>query len=144
MTAARTARRRALEISAASTSVTRHVTKTGRSLPIGRTTRKNKAVKRPKARPLPFYLQCHPQRRDPLPLHPECATFTLPRGHLYNVIPMMGVLFAVGYGLSEARDRVEIVVEGCGTWYASDTLHAFEWKQAAEREGYKVAVYVNR
>lgn len=121
-----------------------HVTRTGRSVPIGRTTRRNKEVKRPAVKPLPFHLQCHPQKRDRLPIHPDCKTSSLPTGYLFNASPCMGLLFGTGYGL-DAKGPVRVVVADHGTWYARDVLYAFQWKQAAEREGYRVSVYdVNR
>lgn len=119
---------------------TRWVTKTGRSLPIGKTTRRNKQVKRPSVKPLPLHLQCHPQKRERLPLHPDCATSRIPSGYVWDLQVGMSLLFGMGYGLNESGP-VRVEVADHGTWYADDTVYAFAWKQAAERSGYKVAVY---
>jgi hypothetical protein len=124
--------------------VTKFVTRTGRSLPIGRTTRKNKEVKRPSAKPLPLHLQCHPQKRHRLPTHPGCRKHipTLALGGMLTLL-CGPALYAGGHGLSTEKDRVQIDVADHGTWYCGDSAFAFAWKQAAEQHGFRVAVYVN-
>jgi hypothetical protein len=50
----------------------RYVTKTGRAISPGTVTRAGHAVKRPKAKPLPMHLQCHPKALAPTPTNPGC------------------------------------------------------------------------
>ena len=119
----------------------RYVTRTGHSVRIGRTTRKSREVKRPSARPLPLHLQCHPQYLHKLPLHPECREFDQPTGALLAACPF-SILFRAGRWLSSEPGPVEIVVEGCGTWYHHDSAFAFTWKKAAEKTGLTVNVYI--
>jgi hypothetical protein len=80
-----------------------------------------------------------------MPTHPECRTIPIHAIDAMLTIRMGGpILYAAGVGLSESPDNVTIEVEGRGTWYHHDSKFAFEWKRAAEKHGFRVAVYVNR
>ena len=122
----------------------RYITKTGRSYRSGRTTRASLAVKRPKVKPLPLHLQCHPQALHRTPTHPACETFVQPEGYMraMTTAPLMRLL--TGSGLSTTPDRVRVVVEDHGTFYASDSAHAFTWAKSARLFALTVKVYIDR
>jgi hypothetical protein len=126
---------------------TRHVTKTGRAVQHGRTTRKSLSVGRPKGvKPLPLRLQCHPQALHRTTMNPGCEKFPTPTGGLVAIAPFSGLLCAVGHGLSTAPDRITLEVEGplgSGTWYAHDTAYAMRWAKGARLLGLTVKVFIN-
>jgi hypothetical protein len=122
--------------------MSKYVTATGRAHRYGRTTRKSHAVKRPKAKPLPLHLQCHPQALHHTTHNPDCATYKEPTGSLIANSPFQTMLFTVGHLLTVHKDRVRVVVEGHGTWYAHDSAYAFQWARGARSTGLTVNVYI--
>jgi hypothetical protein len=121
----------------------KYITKTGRALRSGKTTRASLRVKRPKVKPLPLHLQCYPQALHRTPTHPACATFVQPEGYMRAMAstPIMRLL--TGSGLSKTPDRVRVVIEGHGTWYAHDSAHAFAWARSAHLHALTVKVYID-
>lgn len=122
----------------------RYVTKTGRAIRTGRTTRASLSVRRPAVKPLPLHLQCHPPALYRTTHNPACEEFAQPTGHMRAVCRGSFMAALVGSGLSETPNRVRVVVEGYGTWYAADSAHAFAWAKAAQLLALTVKVYIDQ
>jgi len=139
----------------------RYVTKTGRAVRTGRTTRKSLSVRRPAVKPLPLHLQCHPPALHRTPMHPKCRTTnTDVWGAMLALLPApaMRLLTADGISLTpppEGRwpDRgrpqvplVRVVIDGLGTWYASDSARGMAWAKSVRSTfpTLTVKVYIDR
>lgn len=122
------------------------VTRTGRAISPGRTTRKSLAVRRPKGRPLPFVLQCHPPALVRTSLNPGCCTY-LPvggatvRAERARTGDTSG--YAFGHGL-DGHGPVTLHVQGWGTYRHGDLVAALGWARAAKRAGFTVQVFDER
>lgn len=117
-----------------------YVTKTGRAPRLGRTTRKSLAVKRPKAKPLPMHLQCHPPTLHRTPTHPHCSTFEQRTGGMLDIALFQTLLFREGQGLSKSGP-IRVEVDGHGTFRHHDVAEALAWAKAARRASLTVNVY---
>ena len=107
----------------------------GRAAPIGRTTRKSRAVRRTnrgQSRPLPFDLQVLPQRCAPIKVHPGCLTEGS-QFHAQAQLQQDWRALLSGVGLSDVgRYRIHItsVLFGDRTFFSDDALYALAYMRA--------------
>lgn len=113
----------------------RFVTRTGRALPTGSTTRRTLTVKRPSVPPLPLHLQCHPQALRRTTRNPGCNTYLRPREGDFPREHFFSPAYEAGKWLSTEPSPVSVEVVGFGTWYAPSLPYAMAWKEAAEASG---------
>lgn len=114
----------------------------GRADKHGRTTRASRSIKRPAGKPLPFHLQVLPQRLDPTPVHPHCATTSTHWGRYVVMSKWHWTRFVDGRGLwprKVGKYRVELFGQ---SFHHDDALYALAWVRAAQEvTGLDVRLY---
>jgi hypothetical protein len=119
-----------------------YVTSTGRAISAGRVTRSSLYVKRPKGKPLPAYLACHPKALTRTKRHPGCLTYQPTYGKMVGYLRELAgnsVGFSTGEGLDH-KGPIALYVQGFGTFQHNDLIEAVGWAKAAREFGYKVEV----
>lgn len=109
--------------------------RTLRAKPLGRTTRKGLAVRKPQGKPLPLHLQVLPQPLTPTPRNPGCYV----DGSHWGAQVMMAREWPLsawieGRGLSATDGAWQVDCLG-QTFYTDDVKLGFAWVQAAKSLG---------
>lgn len=123
----------------------RWVTKTGRSTSPGRVTRAGQRVKRPKAKPLPMHLQCHPKALTPTPRNPGCFKGGSPHWGLgHYTMEWTREEMLCGEGL-DLRGRYSLVHEATGDvlGLTDDIIYAMAYKVRGEARALYLEVVDN-
>lgn len=105
-----------------------------RAKPMGRRTREVNARGRG-VRPLPLHLQCHPQRAERLPTHPNCNGVRMPQYGILAWIKQSGMTWRAVLGLLDGD-------EGCAYKVLDGRGRVRGWTDQAEL-GLAVVRYLN-
>lgn len=113
----------------------KYVTKTGRAIGEGRTTRASKLIrKRPRGQrggPLSTELACHPMRMSPTSLNPECVTMARHYGIGASLVGYGRKAIARGLGLGfTGKYAVECSISGI-VGYTDDPVYGLAYTRAA-------------